>query len=125
MDVSPLQLSAGGGYRPVSVSAYYLRILDYGLGAVLRVEFTTARSRVVDYAVVLLLTTDDGMETVRVYDGAHGENEMHRYTRGAGKQAAVPFHAGTLGAGMRAAIEEIEHSYRKMIDGWRGHEREG
>jgi hypothetical protein len=100
------------------VSAYYRRILDHALGAMLRVEFTTQGRDVVDYAVVLLLDTDKGTETIRVYDGAHGHNEMHRYTRSKGKQAATPFHSGTLGEGMRAAIEEIENGYRAMIEGW-------
>jgi hypothetical protein len=84
----------------------------------LRVEFTTRGSDIVDYAVVLLLDTDKGTETIRVYDGAHGNNEMHRYTRGKGKQAATLFHSGTLGEGMRAAIEVIEDGYREMIEGW-------
>lgn len=43
---------------------------------------------------------------------------MHRYTRSGGKQAGAPFHAGTLGEGMRAAIDEIERGYGEMIEGW-------
>jgi hypothetical protein len=39
------------------------------------------------------------LETVRVYDAAHGFNEMHRYTSHGGKQAGVPFYRGTLGDG--------------------------
>lgn len=100
------------------MSAYYLRVLDHVLGAMLRVEFTSERREVIDYAVVLLLATPEGMETVRVYDSAHGRNEMHRYTRGGGKQPGAPFHSGTLGDGMRAAIEEIERGYREMIEAW-------
>ena len=57
-------------------------------------------------------------ETVRVYDAAHGFNEMHRYTGAGGKQAGVRFHPGTLGDGMRVAIEAIEGGYREMIEGW-------
>jgi hypothetical protein len=30
--------------------------------------------------VVLLLEVEGAIETIRVYDGAHGYNEMHRYT---------------------------------------------
>lgn len=100
------------------MSAYYRRILDHALGALLRVQFTTRGRDVVDYAVVLLLETDKGTEAVRVYDSAHGHNEMHRYTRGGGKQPGTPFHGGTLGEGMRAAIEAIEGGYREMIEGW-------
>jgi hypothetical protein len=102
------------------MSAYYLRVLDHALGAMLRVEFTTERREVVDYAVVLLLETPEGIETIRVYDGAHGHSEMHRYARRGGKQAGTAFHGGTLGDGMRAAIEQIESGYRQMIEGWQG-----
>jgi hypothetical protein len=100
------------------VSAYYLRVLDHVLGALLRVEFTSDRREVVDYSVVLLLDTPDGTQTIRLYDSAHGHNEMHRYTRTGGKQRGTPFHGGTLGDGMRAAIEEIERGYREMIEAW-------
>jgi hypothetical protein len=85
----------------------------------LRVEFTTDGREINDYAVVLLLALDGSTETIRVYDGAHGHNEMHRYTRSEGKQPGEPFHAGTLGEGMRAAIEEIERGYGEMIEGWK------
>jgi hypothetical protein len=100
------------------MGADYLRILDHVLGAMLQVEFATEGREVTDYAVVLLLEAGDAIETIRVDDGAHGYNETHRYTRGEGKQAGTPFHSGTLGEGMRAAIEEIEGGYRKMIEGW-------
>lgn len=43
---------------------------------------------------------------------------MHRHTRSKGKQPGTPFHSGTLGEGMRAAIAEIEGGYREMIEGW-------
>jgi hypothetical protein len=85
----------------------------------MRVELTTDIRDVTDYAVVLLVEEDERMETVRVYDGAHGENEMHRYTREGGKQAAEVFHRGTLGAGMRAAIEAVKHGHQPMIEAWR------
>lgn len=100
------------------MSADYLRILDHALGAMLRVEFMTEGREITDYAVVLLLAVGEATETIRVYDGAHGHNEMHRYTRSEGKQSGTLFHSGTLGDGMRAAIEEIEHSYREVIEGW-------
>jgi hypothetical protein len=100
------------------MSADYLRILDHVLEAMLSVEFSTDRAEVTDYAVVLLLEVGGATETIRVYDGAHGHNEMHRYSRSEGKRAGTPFHSGTLGEGMRAAIEEIEASYREMIEGW-------
>ena len=100
------------------MSAYYLRILDHPRGAILRVEFTSRGREIVDYAVVLLLEVGAVTETVRLYDAAHGFNEMHRLTRSAGKQPGTRFHSGTLGDGMRAAISEIESGYAEMIEGW-------
>jgi hypothetical protein len=56
-----------------------------------------------------------------VYDGAHGKNELHRYTRSGGKQQAEVIHDGTLGEGMRDAIKHIRHGYGAMIEAWRKH----
>ena len=100
------------------MSAYYQRVLDHLLGAVPRVEFVTDGREITDYAVVLQVARDGDTKTIRLYDGAHGYNEMHRCTRSDGKQAGKPFHAGTLGEGMRAAIAEIESGYPEMIEGW-------
>jgi hypothetical protein len=44
---------------------------------------------------------------------------MHRYTKELGKRPAEIFHHGTLGEGMRAALEHIKDTYEEMIDGWR------
>lgn len=67
------------------MGATYRRSLDSALGALPWVEFTTQGSEVLDFAVILLFETEKRMETVRVYDGARGRDEMHRYTRsGAG-----------------------------------------
>jgi hypothetical protein len=46
------------------------------------------------------------------------ENELHRCTHDGGKQVAEVFDHGTLGEGMRAAIEEIKSGYEEVIDGW-------
>lgn len=100
------------------MSADYTRIIDGVRGVFLHVEFTTERLEVTDYAIVLLIQIDDRMETVRVCDGAHGVNELHRYGRRSGKQAAEIFHRGTLGEGMRAAIEQAESGYEAMIESW-------
>lgn len=97
----------------------YRDVLDYEVGARLVVEFTTDNNHVVNYAVVLMIDGEDGIQTVRVYDGAHGVNDMHRHdTRGL-KLPATMFHAGTLGEGMRAAITAIRTDYKEMIAGWR------
>jgi len=102
------------------VSARYWDIVDFGLGALMWVDFLTVRGTVVDYTVVLTFSAGGGLETVRVYDSAHGFNEMHRYTRAGGKQEGIEVHPGTLGEGMRAAIAEIKSRYLAMIEGWEG-----
>ncbi len=86
--------------------------------ASLRVEFETDRGEVVDYAVLLLAGGEGNQRTVRVYDGSHGINELHRYTSGGRKQPAEVFHRGTLGDGMRFARQQIEDSYEAMIESW-------
>ena len=93
-------------------------MLDRRLGIVLWVDFRTERGKVVDYAVALLVVKAGRAETIRVYDGAHGYNEMHRYTDGGGKQSGVMFHSGSLGEGMRTAIGDVKRSHRGMIEGW-------
>lgn len=100
------------------MSAHYLEIVDLVFGAVMWVDFTTVRGRVVDYTVILLRETDEGVETIRVYDSAHGFNEMHRYTYEGGKQPGVEVHRGTLGEGMRAAKADIKSGFLSMIEGW-------
>lgn len=84
----------------------------------MRVRFERDGRKVVDYAVVLVFGAGDTSATVRVYDSAHGFNEMHRYTRGAGKQTGMPFHSGSLGEGMRAAMKDVQTGYGSMIEGW-------
>jgi hypothetical protein len=100
------------------VSADYRQLLDELLGVFMHVRFTTYRRDVVDYAVVLLIEGQGDAETVRLYDGAHGTNEMHRYTRSGGKQLAEVFHRDALGPAMRAAIEQIVYGYEAMIESW-------
>jgi hypothetical protein len=100
------------------MSAEYTLLLDLLLRVFMHVEFKTDRRDVVDYSIVLLVEVDGTMETVRLYDGAHGENQLHRYTSRDGKQPAKVVHHGDLGQGMRTAIEEIEHRYEAMIESW-------
>lgn len=98
------------------MSGAYVRRLDYHVR--LYVEFVTSRREVTSYAVTLTMQDELGTHTIRVYDAAHGFNEMHRYSRSAGKHAGELFHRGTLGEGMRAAISECAHGYEQMIEGW-------
>jgi hypothetical protein len=99
------------------MSAYYRRILDHALGALLRVQFTTEDGEVIDYAVVLLLDTEKGSETIRVYDAAHGHNEMHRHTR-IGGRGPEPFFIAVPLEKECALRSEVERGYREMIEGW-------
>jgi len=102
------------------MSGTYERLLDGTARAFMYVAYKIERRGrdVLDYSVVLVVEVDGREETVRVYDGAHGENELHRHTKAGGKQAAEVFDRGTLGEGMRAAIEQVERGYEEMIDGW-------
>jgi hypothetical protein len=102
---------------PVMTSRYFRR-LDPNQRIRMVVEFQTEGPEVTDYAVLLLVMSESGARTIRVYDGAHGLNEMHRHTASDGKQPGTIFHSGTLGEGMRSAIDEITHGYRAMIEGW-------
>lgn len=108
-----------GGPHDQGVSAAYDLILDWHPEVILRVDHRTERGQVVDYTLVLLLATPGGTEAIRVYDSAHGYNEMHRHTRGAGKQSGVRFHSGSLGEGMRIAISDVKRGFDEMIEGWR------
>lgn len=100
------------------MSGRYRHWLDREVGAFLYVEFATDRRKVIDYAVVLTVQHREQRHTVRVYDGTHGINELHRYTLTGGKQAAQRLQRGTLGEGMRAAIAECKAGYEQMIEGW-------
>jgi hypothetical protein len=86
---------------------------------ILYVDFTTRRSEVTEYSVVLAIRHEGRLQTVRVYDAAHGFNELHRHTLTGGKQPGEAFHPGTLAEGMRAAIGEIRRGYEEMIESWR------
>lgn len=101
------------------MSAHYEKILDHLLGVSLWVDFKTERGKVVDYTVILLLSTPEGSRTIRVYDSAHGYNEMHRYTRTGGKQTGRLFHSGSLGEGVQVALDDAKRGYLQMIEGWK------
>jgi hypothetical protein len=100
------------------MGARYEFTIDHARGVSASVYFRTRGSEVTEYSLVLLAEREDEAKTIRVYDSAHGFNEMHRYTRSDGKQRAVEVHRGTLGEGMRAAIEDMKSRYPAMIEGW-------
>lgn len=105
-------------YLARAVSAIYVDHLDPALGIRMIVEFTTKGTDVTDYSIVLVVERDRRAQTIRVYDRTHWHNEVHRYALSSGKQPGKPFHSGTLGEGMRAAIEAIKGGYREMTEGW-------
>ncbi len=94
------------------------QLLDPHRAVVLHVRMTRDRRDVTNYAVVLTIVRDGNAQTVRVYDGAHGVNDLHRYTHSGGKQLAQTVHSGTLGEGMRAAIAACIDGYDEMIRAW-------
>lgn len=101
----------------MQITSYRLRLAE---DAQLVIWFATERGRVVSYSVVLLAVHDGRWQTVRVYDNAHGQNEMHRHTASGGKQPAEPFSdASKAGVAMRAAREAVLAGYDKMIETWR------
>ncbi|MGA2471485.1 MAG: hypothetical protein ABSG64_12455 [Solirubrobacteraceae bacterium] len=87
-------------------------------GLVVIVTWVTDRRDVTDYSVVLAFEEGAQTHTIRVYDGAHGVNELHRYTRSAGKAPAEVFHRGTLGEGMRVALAEVDANHEAILDSW-------
>jgi hypothetical protein len=97
----------------------YIDDLDFVRGISLLVWFETDRRDVTNYALVLVARVGERIETVRVYDAAHGSNEMHRYTKELGKRPPSDVHGGTLGEDMRAAIDAIKDGYEEMVEGWR------
>jgi hypothetical protein len=100
------------------MSGEYVRALVADESIKLHIKWTTRRRDVTNYSVVLTQEHGNEVRTIRVFDGAHGVNEMHRFTRTGGKQAAEIFHAGTLGEGLRTAIENCARRYPLMIEGW-------
>jgi hypothetical protein len=96
----------------------YRETLDLAGGVYLYVEFDSLGPEVTDYSLVLVVRTQGQIAIVRIYDAAHGFNEMHRFTRRDGKQRGLRFHRGTLGEGMRAAMGSIKSNFQQMIEGW-------
>jgi hypothetical protein len=83
------------------------------------VRRSVAGSGTLTYAVTLLAYDDGLWHTIRLFDNAHGMNEMHRYTRTGGKQPAAVFHLGTAREAVEAAEEEVRQRWQAMVDGWR------
>src|ERR1700734_3816915 len=100
------------------MSAEYFVKLGEDPERLMHVRFTTRGHDITNYAVLLTVEEEGEINTIRLYDGAHAINEMHRYTRAEGKQPAEIFHSGTLKEGMRAATAQIKSTYQSMIEAW-------
>jgi hypothetical protein len=103
------------------MSGAYEHLLDGVAKVFLYVEFKTSRRgrNVVDYSVVLIVEEGGRRETVRLYDGAHGETSCTGIPAMAASKwprSSIAIHSGP---GMRAAIEEVERGYEAMIEAWR------
>lgn len=93
--------------------------LDLEPGVRLYVVWSLDGPNVVNYSVILTVEHDGQETTARLYDAAHGFNEMHRHTRSGGKQSGEVFHYGTLAEGLNAAYLECRDRYGAIIDAWR------
>ncbi len=63
------------------------------------IEFKTERREITGYTVLLRAHRHGEWHEVRVWDNAHGVNEMHRYTRSSGKRPGIIFHRGSFAEG--------------------------
>ncbi len=94
---------------------------DFALSeaVILYARLDTEQGEAVSYAVTLVAEEDGELHTVRVYDNAHGEPEMHRYNRAGEKQPAEKIPAATVSEGFNMALDSIANGFAEMIDGWR------
>jgi hypothetical protein len=93
--------------------------VEVGPGAWKRVRLLTERGRVSRYAVVLVARDGDDLRTIRVFDNAHGANEMHRYTRSGGKERGEVFHHGRAPEAAQAAERAVTDGWYEMVIAWR------
>ncbi len=94
---------------------------DFALSdlAILFARLDTEHGEAVGYAVTLAAEENGELHTVRVYDNAHGEPEMHRYNRAGEKQPAEQAPGATASEGFNIALDLISSGFTEMIDGWR------
>jgi hypothetical protein len=87
--------------------------------AIVYARLDTEHGEASGYAVTLVAVVDGEMKTVRVYDNAHGEPEMHRYNLDGEKQPAEPAPGSTASEGFNMALDLVSSGFTEMIDGWR------
>ncbi|MBK5218205.1 MAG: hypothetical protein JJE35_00205 [Thermoleophilia bacterium] len=87
--------------------------------AIVYARLDTEHGEATRYAVTLVAEENGELRTVRVYDNAHGEPEMHRYSLDGEKQPAEKLPGATPSEGFNMALDLIMSGYTEMIDGWR------
>ena len=70
------------------------------------------------YAIMLQLRTEGKWQTIRLFDNAHGDHEMHRYT-GSEKQPAERFAEGAVNEVAPQAIDYLIEHWEAIADSWR------
>jgi hypothetical protein len=86
--------------------------------AIVYARLDTERGEAVSYAVTLVAEEDGELRTVRVYDNAHGEPEMHRYTHAGEKGPGEKAPGASASEGFNMALDLISSGFQEMIDGW-------
>jgi len=66
---------------------------------------------------MLQLLTAEGWRTILLFDNAHGQHDLHRYT-GFGKQPAERFMEGTPRQVIPAAITFIVDYWEAILSQW-------
>jgi len=95
---------------------YELQLSDT---AILYARLDTERGEAISYAVALVVHGRDGLRTVRIYDNAHGQPEMHQYSPAGEKQPAEKAPGATASEGFTMALSLISSGFRGMFEGWR------
>jgi len=70
------------------------------------------------YAIMLQLQIDGRWQTIRLFDNAHGDHDMHRYT-GSEKQPAERFAEGAVNEIAPQAIDYLIEHWEAIADSWR------
>jgi hypothetical protein len=74
------------------------------------------------YAVMLQVLRNEDWQTIRLFDNAHGQHDMHRYVLDE-KQPPERFHNGTAREALPAAILHLKEHWQAIVEGWE-HEEE-
>lgn len=100
------------------MSPLFERVTELDWGARRISKYTTERGELTSYSVTLSTLHEGRWHTVRVYDNAHGQHEMHRHTLAGGKQTGEVFHHGTASDAYNSARSLVDEGYEEMITAW-------